>query len=384
MFRYKFFYGILIAIPGIVLAVLGAKTAFQENPKNQERIDFLKSQIKQIESQLSSYNSNKDNFIQLIQARQGLLKNRNLLIDKLNDEIVLLTQELKELDLKNTQSLATLNQYKSDYEFAARRKFIHRVSQSAVVLADHAQWKEQLKRLIWKEQWNNSYIERYQLYRKSLETILLRKQEIEKKLIIQSELVNVQESEKQKAQSDLDLLNKDYLEIKNKIKEFQRTLDKYNREMSKLEKLIHKSITEDKRNKVESNTKNIGKWNFPLSGGYIVSPFGVFKDSKNKQLVLRNNGVDIRSKESFVQSVTDAYVVQIRQMDKGRFFILTKSGGYYQVYSNLDKVFVKVGENIQRSINIGELSIDKQGNYSLHFEVWKDRTPVDPISFIGR
>ncbi len=384
MFRLRLLLSALLIGPSLLLAFLGSTINNSQDARNKERIEFLKNQIKQLESQLSNIKGNKDNFINQIQARQGLVNNRNELIDQLNNGLQSLTTELQDLDIKNNQSLKTLELYRKDFEYAARRKYIQKLKSDRTYLADNQQWSSHVKNLVWNEQLNEYRIQRFQNYKKSLETILQRKQEIKNKIASQKDLLASQESEKSKIADDINLLNKDYQDLQSKIKEYKSTLDKYNKEMLQIEKLVDKTISEDVKTRIVTTTHTSANWNFPLQGGVISSPFGTFRDPKNKQLILKNNGIDIRSRESFVRSVSESQVVQIRQMDNGRFFLLTQSGEYYQVYSNLDKVFVKVGEKLERSSNLGELTSDASGMYNLHFEVWKGRTPVDPIGFVGR
>lgn len=384
MLQPKFLFSTFSFVGIFFIAYLFFSFTISQENKNRERIEFLKYQIHQVESQLKDYKNNKESFISLIQARQGLIRNRTDLIERLKEEIDSGNFELKKLDEDNKLSLKTLDVYKKDYELAARSKFIQHLNYSHALLPDQKEWNSYVKKMIWNEQFNQFRIHRFRNYKKSLESVLSKKKEIRNKIENQKEMLNIQQVEKEKIDKDINQLNIDYNIIQSKIKDYKSTLDKYNREMLQLEKLINQSISDAaKTYSATSSPTNIG-WTFPLEGGAISSPFGTSRDPKHPQLTIKNNGIDIRSRESFVRSSVDAQVIQIRQLDNGSFFLLTQAGEYYQVYSNLDKVFVKAGESIVKSSNLGELRQEANGQHSLHFEVWKGRTPVDPQRFIGR
>ncbi|MEO6190904.1 MAG: peptidoglycan DD-metalloendopeptidase family protein [Saprospiraceae bacterium] len=352
--------------------------------KNKDRIEFLKQQIKQTEEILAHLNTDKSNFIVQLNIRQGLINHRNELITGINTELEERSQELLNLELGNKLGLEKLEEYKKDYQKVARQKNIHRYSSPEFQIFEVVDWTSILKKLIWKEQLNKYRIQRFLLYKKSQETIVTKQKEIRTKIDQQKDLLNVQALEKNKLEQDFSELQKSYKDIQVKQKDYLSLIKKFNAEQSQLEKLINKSISESNSLASVKRINTSSAWSFPLKGGTITSRFGTFRDPQNKQLTIRNNGVDIRSSESFISAITDSEVIQIRQLPNGSFFLLTQVGDLYLVYSNLDKVLVKPSEKLHRGDNLGELKSSKGGAYELHFEVWRGKTVLDPMNYIGR
>ncbi|MBK7303646.1 MAG: hypothetical protein IPI90_10430 [Saprospiraceae bacterium] len=106
-------------------------------------------------------------------------------------------------------------------------------------------------------------------------------------------------------------------ENQSKKKEWLTLIGKYQKEMSKIESIVSSSITDNDLG--ASKNKNISKssnadWRFPLKEGIVVSTFGTQNDPNNRAVKIKNNGVDIQSKNSFVSAVNNADVLQIRQL----------------------------------------------------------------------
>ncbi|MBK7360538.1 MAG: peptidoglycan DD-metalloendopeptidase family protein [Saprospiraceae bacterium] len=105
-------------------------------------------------------------------------------------------------------------------------------------------------------------------------------------------------------------------------------------------------------------------------------------ESGNKNLVIRNNGIDLQSQNPFVSAANPAEVVQIRKMPNQLYLLITKSDDNYIVYSNLNSVLLRNGERIESGTNIGQAAKNEQGFYELHFETWEGKTPTNPMKFL--
>jgi|WetSurMetagenome_2_1015567.scaffolds.fasta_scaffold163485_2 murein DD-endopeptidase MepM/ murein hydrolase activator NlpD len=97
-------------------------------------------------------------------------------------------------------------------------------------------------------------------------------------------------------------------------------------------------------------------------------------------------GIDYAAKRGTpVRAATDGFVVFAAwTFDDGNMVILSHGGGYLTVYKHNQMLFqsphtyVKRGALIAESGSMGETSSGPH----LHFEVWKDGVPLDPIQFL--
>ena len=69
---------------------------------------------------------------------------------------------------------------------------------------------------------------------------------------------------------------------------------------------------------------------------------------------------------------------------QGKMVILSH-GNYYTVYANMENVSVKAGDKIDGLKTIGTARTDPgTGETKVHFQVYKDRTPMDPETWLVR
>ena len=64
--------------------------------------------------------------------------------------------------------------------------------------------------------------------------------------------------------------------------------------------------------------------------------------------------------------------------------VIIRHGSYYSVYSKLDQVNISKGQKIKRGQKIGNIVAGDDGNAELHFELWKDKTKLDPQKWFNK
>ncbi|MEZ4906564.1 MAG: M23 family metallopeptidase [Saprospiraceae bacterium] len=58
---------------------------------------------------------------------------------------------------------------------------------------------------------------------------------------------------------------------------------------------------------------------------------------------------------------------------------IIKHGDYYTVYSKMENVTISKGDKVKNGQEIGILG----GNGEFHFEVWKNKTVLDPENWLN-
>ncbi|MDR3246035.1 MAG: peptidoglycan DD-metalloendopeptidase family protein [Prevotellaceae bacterium] len=117
--------------------------------------------------------------------------------------------------------------------------------------------------------------------------------------------------------------------------------------------------------------------------GMIVWSFNENKTkSAYSQIALNpNRGIDIQTANNAeVYSISNGVVMRSEIM-RGAYSVLIRHGAYYSLYSSLGTSSVKVGDNVKARQKIGTVKKSSDGSI-LHFELWKDREPINPEEWI--
>jgi len=128
------------------------------------------------------------------------------------------------------------------------------------------------------------------------------------------------------------------------------------------------------------NFTDITKYNPPIEGT-IYKPFGEIKyiDGRTDY----NDGIDIIPKEEKEPvSIDKGRVEKIEDRGSKGYFVTIEHEGFKSVYGYLTKIYVKEGEDINIGTKIGTLGTSKDGNMYLHFELWVDGSPVNPLDYL--
>lgn len=128
---------------------------------------------------------------------------------------------------------------------------------------------------------------------------------------------------------------------------------------------------------------NKGKLPSPLSrGGTVMRSFGTQRDGRVETY---NNGVDISAPQNAdVRTVFNGMVKQVRAIE-GKQLVLVQHGNFYTVYANLGQIAVRNGQILKTGDKIGQLAVDALSKQAiLHFEVWLQRNPINPLDWLAK
>ena len=62
--------------------------------------------------------------------------------------------------------------------------------------------------------------------------------------------------------------------------------------------------------------------------------------------------------------------------------VLVRHGKFITVYANLSEVSVSKGDKVARRQSIGRIDSSSDSQSFLHFELWKESTPLNPALWI--
>jgi septal ring factor EnvC (AmiA/AmiB activator) len=132
--------------------------------------------------------------------------------------------------------------------------------------------------------------------------------------------------------------------------------------------------------------KNKGKLPWPVEKGIITTGFG---DNEFPGLVgssVRNNGIDINSQPGTkVRAVFEGEVTKVFAILGANYTVLIRHGEFLSVYQNLVKVRVKTGDKVLTKEVLGEAFADDPDDVAMmHFEVWQERTIMNPEEWLSK
>ncbi|NLX61563.1 MAG: M23 family metallopeptidase [Tissierellia bacterium] len=123
------------------------------------------------------------------------------------------------------------------------------------------------------------------------------------------------------------------------------------------------------------------RYNPPIKGT-IYKPFGEIRYLDGR--VDYNNGIDIIPKEEKeTVTIEEGIVEKIEDRDTKGYFVTVNHESFKTVYGYLTKLYVKEGESLNPGTKIGTLGTSKDGNMYLHFELWVDGNPVNPLDYLN-
>jgi murein hydrolase activator len=144
-------------------------------------------------------------------------------------------------------------------------------------------------------------------------------------------------------------------------------------------------ITESSENLALSSDFRSNKGKLPPPAtGTIVREFG--RQRVLDKVTAVNNGIDIRTAPNGeVRAVFNGIVSVVSSIAGLGYVVLVQHGNYYTVYSNMSTVSVKKGEAVSTRQVIGRAGLNTVTNDSeVHFEVWLEKTHLNPTSWIAK
>lgn len=145
------------------------------------------------------------------------------------------------------------------------------------------------------------------------------------------------------------------------------------------------SLTPEAQKLSENFEANRARLPWPVGEGVITSSFGEHEHPILKGVKVKNNGIDIATKQGAqVRSVFEGEVSGVVSIPGAGKAVIIRHGDYLSVYSNLSEAFVQKGDKIKTKQYIGAALTDDDNKTEVHFEIWKGSITQNPASWIYR
>jgi murein hydrolase activator len=419
----------LIMLAGFLLCTTaGAQTVKELEEQRKSTLKLLETTSKV----LSETRKTQQASVNKLSILSKSIEERSRLIRNIDREIMALDMEMERLQRETKKLEKQLEELRLEYARMVQEAHINRSVYARIMFVLSAKnFDQSLRRL--------RYLQEYASYRKlQVEQIEKTKQEIELRVRTVAEHRQTQVDIRDKQSTESKKLTEDQKKEKvvlNQLKSREKTLradlQRHQRRANELNRKIETLIAEEirraeerkraaeraaaKREKateskpgttpkpstsaaVEKQTKeealisgnfasNAGRLPWPVEKGYISGKYGVQPHPILRHVTTNNKGVYIQTPaRSNARAVFDGQVTQRFSVPGSNNGVIIQHGQYRTVYANLTEIYVNVGQKVTAKQNIGRIYTDTESDNKteLFFQIWKDRTILNPESWITR
>ncbi len=385
----------------LFLIIFTFSTGFSQSTKK------INSQIQLLEKEISYTNellkeTQKSKSVSLVQIKllDQQIKKQQRLLKKLRQEVQLVNQQIADKQLMVSQKEKELLGLKDEYALMIvySQKNLNQYDRMMFVFASK-DFNQAFKRL--------KYFEQYSAYRKKQVQIIEQKQDsLNSSIVKLRDLKSQKEELRRKEENEISQINKKKIkqerglrDLRGQEKKLKKDLKKKNNQKNKLKKEIEKilaaeakkakefSLTPDQIQLSKNFDGNKGKLPWPVAKGVVYSSFGEHAHPVLKGIKIRNDGIDIVTNESSnARAVFDGEVRSIISVPgSANFAVLVKHGQFFSLYSNLEEVFVKPGDQIKVKQDIGKIAKDPEDKTTkLQFQIWKSTSKLNPVHWLAK
>ena len=400
----------------LLMALLLAGGGYAQRTKEalEAEIKSLQKDIETANKLLKETSKNKEVTLNQVSLMDKKIKDRQKLINAYNEQIKGLDKSIKkgEGNIKKLNGeLNTLhNEYSQMVVFAYRNK--DRYNQLEFLFSSE-DFNQAVRRRRYIQQFadaRKTKIDQIVSTRKKVtgEVDAFRKNREEQARLLEEEKAQQEELKKEKAE-----LNAQVAALKKKEGSLQQNIKDKQAQAKKFQKEIDKIIAEEIRKANEKNAKagnagktgkagialtprekalstsfsaNKGKFPWPVERGVVSSTFGKHQSAVSDKVFITNNGIDIATSENArARAIFEGEVVSVVKPSASNMAVIIRHGDYFTVYSQMDEVFVKKGDQVKTKQDLGKVHTDRtEGKTELHFELRQGTECLNPGHWLAK
>ena len=130
---------------------------------------------------------------------------------------------------------------------------------------------------------------------------------------------------------------------------------------------------------------NKGRLPMPITGSYIITAhYGSYNMEGLHNVQLSNKGINVTGHPGAAARCIFPGVVSYVFSLGGMYNVLVRHGSYISVYCNLSSISVSKGQHISARATIGRIANDASGRPTLHFQLRKETSTLNPESWLAR
>lgn len=372
----------------------------------EKKIQNIQKDIKLAEKLLKETSKDKETSINQVSLLQTQIKQRESLIKTYQSQINAINKDIQ----NNKDQIATLEKnlklYRKEYSNLLVINYRNKGKvNNLLFIFSSEDFNQAMRRMRYIQELNGLVKEKIEEIDSTQIKIQLQLEKNEKNKKDKEKILTKEKQEKAVLMKERDKLNNDIASLKKKEKQIQKDITAKEKQAKELKKQIEEIIAEEirkakereetaKKNNTESIDYNLsanfaqnkGKLPYPVEQGIITGKYGLSQHPTQKKVTVNNNGIDISTtKGSKARCVFNGEVCGVMNQG-GNSVILVRHGLYFTLYSNLEKVYVKVKDKVVTGQEIGKIHTNvSDGKTILHFEIWQEnRTTVNPALWIRK
>lgn len=365
----------------------------------QKKQRKLQDEIEQTNKMLKQTKKDETATLNKLQLINKNIKNQKQLIHTLDNEIVALNREMKQLGATRDSLQIVLERYKDDYAEMVRKSHYARVQQSPLLFLLSSDNFQQLARRV-------RYLQEFARFRQEQ---VRRIENTQAEIDTQNELLRANKSDKETAlssrkreQENLKRDERKQQNMLNQLKSKEKDLSKQLQQKQKKVAALNKKIDEMVRKQTEKASKttltkeqkllaggfeaNKGRLPWPVEKGMISGHFGKQQHPVYSQVTIDNKGIYLqtvagaKARSVYKGEVTSCFMIA------NTYAVIIQHGNYRTVYSNLIKLMVKQGDKVEPKQAIGTIFTDPEQDQKteLYFQIYKDRDILNPELWIAK
>lgn len=404
IFIYKIFplfFLLVLSISGTLVIAQDKKTKLENDKKQIENEIQYNSKLLDETKKIQKTTLN-----QLVVLKKQI-NSRQKLINNINEEIIAINRQID----ANNEILDNLERdlEKLKNEYAAMIYYAHKNRDTydrLMFIFSSEDFNQAYKRIKYFQQYSAFRKTQVQLIEQTQDTISRTIQALDKYKNDRISLLRSVETEKQHLNVEKDQHNTTIIQLNKKEKELLATIKEKEKAAKKLQKEIEKIIAEEINlaSKKSGTTKsgsydltpeelalstdfqsNKGILPWPLERGIVSGTFGEHPHPVLKNVMTKNNGIDILTDENArVRAVFTGEVTRVMSVPNYNYVIMIRHGEFLSVYSNLSEVFVQRGDKVSTKQELGSIHTDqKEAKTELHFELWQGKTLLNPSLWLA-
>ncbi|MFA5470389.1 MAG: peptidoglycan DD-metalloendopeptidase family protein [Bacteroidales bacterium] len=378
----------------------------------QERLAVLE-RIKAANESLSANQKSSKALLYQYTILNDQIKSTEQYISRLNTEMNKLSRSLRNLQNEYNELKRQLSVKQQQYAQLIRQLHTRLKTDDRLMFIFSAENLSQSYRRI---RYMNEYTK---FQRRQAEEIRQKQEQLEKKRIDlelayqqQKELLAEHQAERDRLSKEKENKHSLLNTLKKKESSLNAELKKDRELAARLDKRIEEIIAEETRKASQDKERsepeskggyamtidekklsadfgsNKGKLPFPLNEpGTIIVHFGQQKFQELKYVQTNSKGIDIQTRAgASARAVFKGTVSKIFMVPGMNASVIVRHGKYLSVYSNLEDVRVKLGDQVKTGELLGKVFVDKQqaNQTILHFQIWEDTQRLNPELWIKK
>lgn len=334
------------------------------------------------------------------------IRQSNAYINTLNGEIRLLDKDIDSIQSSKNANEIQLKLLKKEYAQTTRTLHNHYKYFSPLLFILSADnFNQAYRRFRYMQQVAQHHKQQAQQIESITQTLTIQQNKLTANRTQKQTAMSQKENEQQKLErqrreqsNQLSSLTKKEKQLKAKQKKQQQQANTLNK---KIEDMIAAEIRKQEEKSRKSTGSSSGKYqmsreeklvagNFeankgklprPVEKGFISGHFGVQPHPILEKVTINNKGIYLQTlANTDARAIFEGVVTQCFSVPGSNQSVIVKHGNYRTVYSNLSKLYVKIGDKVTTKQKIGKIFTDEENDNKteLYFMLYKDTDIQNP------